>query len=72
MGANKNIHPIDKKFQKDELSFVLVTNDDLVCKDCRHRFEDKGIPSNTSKCAKYERKPNEVFDRGECIKYDKE
>ena len=72
MAANKNLSAIDEKFQKDKLSFDLVTNDDLVCKDCRNRFKDEGMPCNTSKCAKYEVKPDEVLDGGECIEYNKE
>ena len=44
MAANKNLSAIDEKFQKDKLSFGLVTNDDLVCKDCRNRFKDEGMP----------------------------
>ena len=72
MAANKNISAIDKKFQKDKLRFELITNNDLVCKDCRNRFKDEEMPSNTSKCAKYEVKPDEVLDGGECIEYDKE
>lgn len=72
MAANKNISAIDKKFKKDKLSFELITNNDLVCKDCRYRFKDEEMPSNTSKCVKYEIKPDEVLDGGECIKYDKE
>ena len=72
MAANKNISAIDKKFQKDKLRFDLITNDDLVCKDCRNRFKDKEIPSNTSRCAKYEVKPDEVLDGGKCIEYNKE
>lgn len=72
MTANKNLSAIDEKFQKDKLSFDLVTNDYLICKDCRNRFEDQGMPCNTSKCAKYEVKPDEVLDGGECIEYEKE
>ena len=34
-------------------------------------FKDEGMPCNTSKCAKYEVKPDEVLDGGECIEYDK-
>lgn len=72
MAANKNISAINKKFQKDKLKFDLITNDDLVCKDCRNRFKDKEIPGNTSRCAKYKIKPDKVLDGGECIEYDKE
>ena len=72
MAANKNLSAIDEKFQKDKLSFGLVTNDDLVCKDCRKRVTADRMPCNTAKGAKYELKPDEVLDGGECIEYDKE
>ena len=72
MVANKNLNAIDEKFQKDKLSFELVTNDDLVCKDCRNRFNDEDMPCNTSRCAKYEVKPDEVLDGGECNEYEKD
>lgn len=72
MAANKKPSAIDEKFKNDELNFNLVTNDDLVCNDCRNRYDDKDMPCNTSKCAKFEIKPDEVLDGGECIEYDKE
>lgn len=72
MTTNKNLSDIDKKFQKDKLRFSLITNDNLVCRDCQNRFEDKGMPCNTSKCAKYKVKPDEVLDGGECNEYNKE
>lgn len=72
MTANKKLNSLDKKFKKDKLSFELVTNDDLVCKDCMNRFKDEGMPCNTSKCAKYEVKPDEVLDGGECNEYEKD
>ena len=59
MATNKNLSTIDEKFQKDKLSFNLVTNDNLICKDCRN-------------CVKYEVKPDEVLDGGECVEYDVE
>lgn len=72
MSADKKLSSIDEKFKKDELKFGLITNDDLVCRDCRNRFKDEGMPCNTSKCAKYEVKPDKVFDGGECDEYIKE
>lgn len=71
MAANKRLNSLDKKFQKDDLKFDLITNDDLVCKDCKNKYEDKDTPCNTSKCAKFEIKPDEVLDGGECIEYDR-
>lgn len=72
MSADKKLSSIDEKFKKDELKFGLITNDDLVCRDCRNRFKDEGMPCNTSKCAKYEVKPDKVLDGGECDEYIKE
>ena len=71
MTANKRLNSLDKKFQKDDLKFDLITNDDLVCKDCKNKYEDKDMPCNTSKCTKFEIKPDEVLDGGECIEYDR-
>ena len=72
MAEDKKLSVINEKFQKDKLKFSLITNDNLVCKDCRNRFEDKGMTCNTSKCAKYKMKPDEVLDGGKCNEYDKE
>lgn len=72
MAADKKLSSIDEKFKKDELKFRFITNDDLVCRDCRNRFKDEGMPCNTSKCAKYEVKPDKVLDGGECDEHIKE
>lgn len=70
--ANKKLSTIDEKFKNDELHFELVKNDDLVCKDCKNRYPDDIMPCNTSKCAKFEMKPDEVLDGGECDEYTRE
>lgn len=67
-----HLSTIDKKFKNDELKFDLITNDDLVCKDCINRYEDKGMSCNTSKCVKFEIKSDEVLDGGECDEYAKQ
>lgn len=72
MAKKKDLSSIYEKFQNDKLSFERITNDDLVCKDCRNRFKDEEMPCNTSKCAKFEVKPDEVLDGGDCTEYDKE
>lgn len=73
MMAKKNLSPIDQKFREDKLKLSLVTNNDLVCRDCTNRWDDAGLPCNTSKCEKYQDiKPNEVLDGGECDEYTKE
>lgn len=71
MATNKRLNSLDEKFKKDDLKFGLITNDDLVCKDCKNKYEDKDMPCNTSKCVKFEIKPDEVLDGGECIEYDR-
>lgn len=72
MAKKKDLSSIYEKFQNDKLSFERITNDDLVCRDCRNRFKDEEMPCNTSKCAKFEVKPDEVLDGGDCTEYDKE
>lgn len=63
---------LDEKFEKDKLKFNLITNNDLVCKDCISRYEDKDMPCNTSKCAKFSIKPFKVLDGGKCNEYEAE
>lgn len=72
MTASKRLNSLDKKFKKDEVKFDLITNDDLVCKDCKSKYEDKDMPCNTSKCKKFEIKPDEVLDGGKCNEYEKD
>ena len=68
--ANKNT--LDEKFQKDEMKFVQIKNENLVCKDCRKRYHDEEMPCNTSRCEAFDLKPDEVLDGGKCSEYDKE
>ena len=72
MKKNKRLNPLDEKFKKDELKFEVITNDNLICKDCEYKYDDKGMPCNTSKCKKYDLKPDEVLNGGDCIDYSKE
>lgn len=72
MTTSKRLNSLDKKFKKDEVKFDLITNDDLVCKDCKSKYEDKNMPCNTSKCKKFEIKPDEVLDGGKCNEYEKD
>jgi hypothetical protein len=37
MATNKKINPLHEKFKKDQLKFERITNDDLVCKDCKKK-----------------------------------
>lgn len=72
MTTSKRLNSLDEKFKKDKVKFDLITNDDLVCKDCKSKYEDKDMPCNTSKCKKFEIKPDEVLDGGKCNEYEKD
>lgn len=63
---------LNEKFRKDKLKFVQIKNKDLICKDCRKKYDDTSLPCNTSRCEVFTVKPSEVLDGGECIEYDKE
>ncbi len=69
---NRKLNPLDEKFKKDILKFTPIKNANLVCKDCKKRYDDTELPCNTSKCAAFKMKPSEVFDGGNCIEYEKE
>lgn len=72
MAAKSKMNPMDRKFQKDSMKMEQITNDDLVCKDCKSKFSDKDLPCNTSKCTKFPKcKPYEVLGGGECDEYEK-
>ena len=62
---------MNSKFENDKLKFVLIRNADLVCKDCIYRYDDSGMPCNTSKCEIYTEKPSTVIDGGKCDSCDK-
>lgn len=68
----KILNPLDEKFKKDELKFNAIKNEDLICKDCKKKYDDTDLPCNTSKCEAFAVKPNEIFDGGDCIEYEKE
>ena len=68
--TNKNT--LDEKFKKDKLTFTQIKNENLVCKDCRNKYDDTDMPCNTSKCEIFEIKPDEVLDGGDCDEYSKE
>lgn len=68
----KILNPLDRKFRKDRLKFDPIKNKNLVCKDCKKRYDDTELPCNTSKCEAFVRKPNEVLDGKDCIEYEKE
>lgn len=72
MANNKNLNPLDEKFKKDELKFEIIKNENLICKDCKKRYDDTDLPCNTSKCQAFDIKPDEVLDGGDCIEYEPE
>lgn len=56
----------------EELKMEHITNDDLVCKDCRYKFNDKEMVSDTLKCYKFKfRKPKDILDGKYCLQYEK-
>ena len=69
---DRRLNPLDEKFRNDRLKFEPIKNKNLVCKDCKKRYDDTELPCNTSKCEAFARKPNEVLDGGDCIEYEKE
>ncbi len=66
------INPLDRKFRNDTLKFKPIKNKNLVCKDCKKRYDDTDLPCNTSKCEAFKMKPYEVLDGKDCIEYEKE
>ncbi len=69
---DRKIIPLDRKFRNDTLKFEPIKNKNLVCKDCKKRYDDTDLPCNTSKCEAFKLKPAKVFDGGNCIEYEKE
>ena len=57
-----------KKWLDDKLSFQTITNEDLVCKDCKSVIKNEP----TGKCEKFDMKPNKVLLGGECVEYENE
>lgn len=72
MATNKKMNPLDEKFKNDHMKVEPVKNDDLICKDCKKKYDDTDLPCNTSQCEAFAVKPDEVFDGGDCIEYEKE
>lgn len=63
---------IAEKFEKDELKFSRIRNEDLVCVDCEKRYDDTELPRNTSRCEAYDVKPGKVLDGDLCDEYSEE
>ena len=47
------LNSMNEKFTKDPLKMERITNNNLICRDCRFKFDDTEKPCNTSKCAKF-------------------
>lgn len=58
-----------RRIENESLGIRRITNDCLKCKDCIFRFNDSEIFGNTSRCAIYKCKPNEILLGGDCINY---
>lgn len=69
--AAKKLNALDEKFQKDELKFEPIKNKDLICDDCKKKYDDTDLPCNTSKCEAFDIKPDKVLDGGDCIEYER-
>ena len=70
--VNKNLNPLDGKFKKDKMKFEFIKNENLVCKDCKKKYDDTKLPCNTSQCEAFDIKPDEVLDGGDCVEYEEE
>lgn len=68
--AEKKMNALDEKFKKDKLKFELVKNENLVCKNCRKKYDDANMPCNTSKCEAFDMKPDKVLDGGDCDEFE--
>ena len=37
---DRRLNPLDEKFRNDRLIFEPIKNNNLVCKDCKKRYDD--------------------------------
>ena len=59
------------RMESESLASSRITNEDLICKDCRFKLEESEEPRITvSQCRRYTMKPADVF-RGKCDEYEK-
>lgn len=63
---------LEKRIVSEQQCMHRITNDDLVCKTCTHKYDDSIKLGNTSTCEIYDVKPNEVLLGGDCDKYNEE
>lgn len=62
---DKELNPIDRNCRNDKWVVTVVSNDNLICRDCIYRNDEKaGV------CKMYPNiKPDMVFEKGECKEY---
>lgn len=62
---DKELNPIDRKYRNDKWIVTVVSNDNLICRDCIYRNDEKaGV------CKMYQNiKSDTVFEKGECKEY---
>lgn len=66
---------MQKRIESEQRAIVRISNDNIVCKDCRFRLDDSETFGNTSSCDKYPEhtKPFSIILKGEnCEYYEKE
>lgn len=64
---------LEKRMEAEALRGKRITNNDLQCKDCKHRRDDSIIEGNTSRCDIYPvSKPTQVLNgKGKCTYHEK-
>lgn len=60
-----------KRYESEQRAIFRVTNNDLVCKDCKYCYDDSIRYGNTSVCGIYNAKPNKVLLGGKCTEFTK-
>lgn len=63
---------IEKRIKSEQQCMSRLTNDMLVCKDCVYKLDDSVKLGNTTRCLRYDDKPNEVLLGGKCDGYSNE
>lgn len=68
MGKNKEMK---KRIVSEQQGMKRITNDNLICKNCKYKFDDTVKLGNTSTCQMFNVKPNEVLLGKDCIEFEK-
>lgn len=61
-----------RRLQDEQGGRRRITNNELLCRDCINRYDDKEKLGNTSSCKVYARKPTRVLLGGWCFEYRQE